>query len=147
MPEPVMEDCGPGAIALGDWPLIDGLASYLGGAWFRKNVELTPDQTRRAVVLDLGRVVASAEVHVNGKLAATKLAPPWKVDISKFARAGSNRMEVLVCNTLANHDQTIPARYRGSALSGLLGPVNLELKYRAPTGSSRRARLCRRGRG
>ncbi len=59
LPEPVMEDCVPGAIALGDWSLIDGLASYSGGAWFRKTIELTADQTRRAVVLDLGRVVAT----------------------------------------------------------------------------------------
>jgi hypothetical protein len=128
LPEPVMEDCASGAIAPGDWSLIDGLASYSGGAWYRKNVDLTSDQTRRAVSLDLGRVVASAEVHVNGKLAATRLAPPWKVDISKFLHGGSNRIEVLVFNTLANHYQTIPTRYRGSALSGLLGPASLVVK-------------------
>jgi hypothetical protein len=128
LPEPVLEDCASGAIALGDWSLIDGLSSYSGGAWYRKNVELTAAQTRRAVSLDLGRVVASAEVHVNGKLAATRLAPPWKVDISKFVRAGTNRIEVLVFNTLANHYQTIPTRYRGSAVSGLLGPVSLEVR-------------------
>jgi len=73
-------------------------------------------------------VVASAEVHVNGKLVATRLAPPWKVDVTKFVRPGANRMEVLVYNTLANHYQTIPTRYRGSAVSGLLGPVSLEVK-------------------
>jgi hypothetical protein len=128
LPEPVMEDCGPGAIALGDWSLIDGLSSYSGGAWFRKNIELTAAQTHGTVALDLGRVVASAEIHVNGTLAATRLAPPWKVDISKFVHAGANRIEVLVFNTLANHYQTIPTRYRGSALSGLLGPVRLEVK-------------------
>jgi hypothetical protein len=43
-------------------------------------------------------------------------------------RRGQNRIEVLVYNTLANHYQTIPTRYRGSALSGLLGPVSLEVK-------------------
>ncbi len=51
---------------------------------------------------------------MNGKLVATRLAPPWKVDVSKFVHAGSDRMEVLVYNTLANHYQTIPTRYRGS---------------------------------
>ena len=38
---------------------------------------------------------------------------------------GENTIEVLVYNTLANHFQTIPSRYRGSPESGLLGPVRL----------------------
>jgi hypothetical protein len=37
--------------------------------------------------------------------------------------AGATRVEVLVYNTLANHYLTIPTRYRGSPVSGLLGPV------------------------
>jgi hypothetical protein len=76
-------------------------------------------------------VVASAEVHVNGKLAGVKLAPPWTVNISNFVKPGDNRIEVLVYNTLANHYQTIPTRYRGSPVSGLIGPVALELNPNA----------------
>jgi hypothetical protein len=34
----------------------------------------------------------------------------------------------LVFNTLANHYQTIPTRYRGSTKSGLLGPVRLYIE-------------------
>jgi hypothetical protein len=48
------------------------------------------------------------------------------VDIGPYAKAGTNRLEILVYNTLANHYLTIPTRYRGSLRSGLLGPVRLE---------------------
>jgi len=34
-------------------------------------------------------------------------------------------IEVLVFNTLANHYQTIPSRYRGDPVSGLIGPVKI----------------------
>ena len=71
-------------------------------------------------------MVATAEVRVNGQLAGIRVAPPWRVDISKQVRAGENRIEVLVFNTLANHYLTIPTRYRGSTKSGLLGPVRLK---------------------
>ncbi|MEN6602687.1 MAG: glycosyl hydrolase, partial [Bryobacteraceae bacterium] len=128
IPEPILEACAPGLVEAGDWSLIDGLASYSGGAWYRKTIELDKEQAAGTVLLDLGRVVSSVEVHINGKLAATRLAPPWKVDISKHVHPGANRIEVLVYNTLANHYQDIPTRYRGSAVSGLLGPVSLEVR-------------------
>jgi hypothetical protein len=42
-------------------------------------------------------------------------------------RPGENKVEILVCNTLANHYVTVPTHYRGSTASGLLGPVRLEV--------------------
>jgi hypothetical protein len=125
--EPIALDCAPGRIALGDWSEIDGLASYSGGAWYRTTATLTPRSAGARVTLDLENVAASAEVRVNGKAAGIRLAPPWKVDISKLVRPGENRIEVLVYNTLANHYSTIPTRYRGSPVSGLLGPVSIEV--------------------
>jgi alpha-L-rhamnosidase len=122
--EPIKLDCGPGRIALGDWSKNDGLLSYSGGAWYRKTVRI-PDS--RQVTLNLGEVVASAEVRVNGQLAGVKVSPPWRLDITKHVKAGENRIEVLVCNTLANHYTTVPTRYRGQTISGLLGPVQLEM--------------------
>ncbi len=130
LPEPILEDCAPGVIEAGDWSLVDGLASYSGGAWYRKNFELTKEQASGPVLLDLGKVVSSAEVHINGKLAATRLAPPWKVDITEFVQSGTNRIEILIYNTLANHYQDIPTRYRGAPVSGLLGPVGLDWRRR-----------------
>ena len=97
-----------------------------GGAWYRKGVTLSAELAARHLTLDLGDVVASAEVRVNGRAAGIRPAPPWRFDITPFVQPGENRIEVLVYNTLANHYSTIPTRYRGSAVSGLLGPVRIE---------------------
>ena len=120
-------DCGPGKIALGDWSKTGVLETYSGGAWYRRTVVLTTEQARGGITLDLGKVVATAEVRVNGKPAGIRVAPPWRVNISPHVKAGDNRIEVLVYNTLANHYLTIPTNYRGDSASGLLGPVTLEV--------------------
>ncbi len=128
LPEFIQLDCGPGKFAAGDWSQNDGLASYSGGAWYRKSVMLTTEQLKGTVVLDLGDVAASAEVRINGQPAGIKVAPPWTCDVTRLLKPGENKIEVLVCNTLANHYLTVPTRYRGSPVSGLLGPVRLEIR-------------------
>jgi hypothetical protein len=125
VPDPVQLECGLGSIALGDWAQVDGLATYSGGAWYRKTIHYEQPAKASRVVLDLGNVSASAEVHVNGKLVGTRVAPPWTFDVTESLQPGANRIEVLVYNTLANHYLTVPTRYRGSTVSGLLGPVRL----------------------
>ena len=125
IPEPVKLDCGPGRLSAGDWSQIDGLASYSGAAWYRRNVTLSPEQVRGRVTLMLGNVAASARVRINGAVAGTLLAPPWDLDITRSVKAGENRIEIQVCNTLANHYLTVPTNYRGSPTSGLLGPVSI----------------------
>ena len=123
-------DCGAGETTLGDWSKAGVLETYSGSAWYRKTFQLPAAQASSKIVLDLGEVAASAEVHVNGQAVGVLAAPPWKLDISAFAKPGENRIEVLVCNTLANHYVTIPTHYRGSTISGLLGPVRLEVSGR-----------------
>ncbi|MBN2327029.1 MAG: hypothetical protein JXR73_07730 [Candidatus Omnitrophica bacterium] len=126
IPEPVTLDCGPGKMEIGDWSIGSVLECYSGGAWYRKKVNLKPEQIQGQVLLNLGDVTASAELHVNGKLAGIRVAPPWVFDISDSVAPGDNLIEILVYNTLANHYLTIPTRYRGSLQSGLLGPVRIE---------------------
>jgi hypothetical protein len=126
LPEPVSLECVPGRIPLGDWSKQSGLETYSGGAWYRKQVTLTPKQIAGKVRLELGEVTATAEVRVNGELAGIRVAPPWNVEITRFVKPGDNRIEILVFNTLANHYVTIPTRYRGSTRSGLIGPVRIE---------------------
>ncbi len=94
-----------------------------------------PKKPGGEVTLDLGQVVATAEVRVNGQLAGIRVAPPWRVDISPHVKAGENRIEVLVFNTLANHYLTVPTRYRGELTSGLVGPVTLEVALRTRSGA------------
>ncbi len=120
-------DCGPGGIEAGDWSKCGVLETYSGGAWYRRTVTLTAQQAARDATLDLGRVAASAEVIVNGESAGVRVSPPWRFDLAGRLKPGANRIEILVCNTLANHYVTIPTHYRGSTESGLLGPTRLEL--------------------
>ncbi len=125
IPEPVIIETGRGVMGLGDWSQMGILNNYSGGVRYETTVTLARDRVAGKVELDLGRVVATAEVRVNGKVAGVRVAPPWRVDVSGLLRAGGNSVEVLVYNTLANHYQTIPSRYRGKPTSGLFGPVRL----------------------
>jgi len=127
IPDPIRLDCGAGHAPLGDWSQMGVMQSYSGGVWYRKNFTLSGPLPAAGAVLDLGRVRASAEVHVNGRLAGVRVAPPWRLDVAGLLRPGENRVEILVCNTLANHYSTIPTRYRGKLESGLMGPVRLVL--------------------
>ncbi|MBN8459366.1 MAG: hypothetical protein J0M04_16175 [Verrucomicrobia bacterium] len=120
-------ECGNGRIKTGDWSRLGVLETYSGGAWYRKIINLPEVKHNQTVVLDLGNLVSSAEVHVNGRSVGVRTAPPWCYDLTGSVRAGENRIEVLVCNTLANHYVTVPTHYRGSTESGLIGPVEITI--------------------
>ena len=113
---------------LGYWSKFGVLEYYSGGAWYRKIVSLTEEQAGGEVTLDLGSVVASAELDVNGKFVGVRVSPPWRFKITGLVNPGDNRIEILVYNTLSNHYLTIPSGYRGDLTSGLLGPAKLEFE-------------------
>lgn len=125
IPQPVLVETTVGTMPLGDWSGMGILGNYSGGVCYSTDVELTEEEAAGSVQLDLGQVVATAEVHVNGKKAGVRVAPPWRLDVSGLLKPGTNRLEITVYNTLANHYQTIPSRYRGSPVSGLIRPVRL----------------------
>jgi len=127
------QTCGVGTIALGDWSETDGLKAYSGCALYRKTIAISPDDLKNKLEIDLGDLVSSAELFVNGNSAGIRLAPPWKFDITSFAKSGENKIEVVIYNTLANNYTTIPTRYRGSIKSGLTGPVSLKVLSRQQT--------------
>jgi hypothetical protein len=128
-PEPILVSCSAGIAQTGDWSVGSILENYSGGAWYRKSVMLSDIKPDEQAVIDLGSVVATAEVHVNDSLAGILVAAPWKVDITPFVKKGENKIEILVYNTLANHYLTIPTKYRGPSLrSGLAGPVRIEFR-------------------
>lgn len=126
IPEYIEQETGIGIISLGDWSSIDGLRAYSGGAWYRKNIMIDKQMKSDRIEIDLGDLVSSAELYINGKSAGIRLSPPWTYDITKYAKTGENRIEVLVYNTLANNYTSIPTRYRGSIRSGLIGPVSMK---------------------
>ncbi|MBQ8113431.1 MAG: hypothetical protein IJ146_09540 [Kiritimatiellae bacterium] len=127
--EPMSLKCGKGRIALGNWALLaDGLECYSGGAVYEKLFTLSAEQAKSACVLDLGGVGACCGVSLNGGEEKVVCCPPWRVDIGGMTKEGENTLKITVYNTLNNHYQTIPTRYRTTvenAPSGLLGPVKV----------------------
>lgn len=124
--EPVKISTGEGLLATGDWSKVGALKFYSGGIIYRKDITLPENISSRCVTLDLGNVVATCEVKVNGQSAGVRMSPPYSVDITRFAHPGENDIEVIVYSTLANHYQTLPTPYRGEPTAGILGPVRLE---------------------
>jgi hypothetical protein len=126
-PEPVKLFCGYGTIETGDWAQKGVLNSYSGGLWYRKQIKLTREEISENIFLDLGDVVATAEVHINGKKAGICLKKPFRLNIKDFVNEGDNYFEILVYSTLANHYLTIPTPrdYKRSYAAGLLGPVKI----------------------
>jgi len=126
IPEPVIFECSKGKITLGDLAENESLKTYSGGMWYRKNVNVTQKQAdSKSITIDLGKLVASAEVFINGKSVGTKLTSPWKFDLTGKLKPGENRIEILVYNTMGNHYLTTPSMYVGRINSGLIGPVRI----------------------
>ena len=127
IPQFIEQQCGEGSITLGDWSKIHGLKAYSGGAWYRKTIKLNGSDLKNKLVIDLGDLVSSAELLINGRSAGVRVSPPWKFDITTFAKSGENKIEVLIYNTIANNYTTVPTMYLGSIKSGLIGPVKLKV--------------------
>jgi hypothetical protein len=126
--DPVTYLTDSGHIRLGDWGE-QGLHAYSGGVRYRTTFALDalPDTS---LALDLGRVRGTAEVWVNGQLVGARIMSPYRFDIAHAAQVGTNRVEVLVLNTLAPYLHAVsPTHYvrPGQTVSGLMGPVRLYL--------------------
>ncbi len=128
-PYPIRMTCGKGVMEAGNWGEKGQLLHYSGGMWYRKTLSLTKEELKGKVSIDLGEVVATCEVHVNGENCGVLLNSPFQLDITKQLKEGENRIEILVYSTLSNHYVTIPTprHYRGDARAGLIGPVNLRI--------------------
>jgi len=82
---PVKFTCGTGVYRLGDWCENEALRTYSGAVCYGKTFELgesVPD----SAVLDLGEVISSARVTVNGVDAGTRLVPPFRFDIAPLLK-------------------------------------------------------------
>jgi len=127
IPEPIRLETGTGRIQLGDWSK-QGLLSYSGAAVYRKSLRLPEDFSGKKLILDLGKVDASASVRVNGQEVGVRGWAPYRFDITEAVQPGSNEVEVTVANALGNHYLAgTPSVhvYEGQTESGLFGPVRV----------------------
>jgi len=124
--EPVKLKTSKGLLQAGDWSRTGALKYYSGGMYYRKEIEIPLLKEGEKLYIDLGNVVSSCEVEVNGQSVGILMSPPYEVDITKYLKPGTNNVQVLVYSTLSNHYQTIPSPYRGEPVAGMLGPVRLK---------------------
>jgi hypothetical protein len=101
--------------ALGDWALTDGWETFTGMLCYATEFEWVAGPAARFI--DLGQVGDIAEVRLNGRVCGVKAWAPYVIDLGDAVRAGSNRLEVRVTNSMANtcDGKQLP--------SGLMGPV------------------------
>jgi hypothetical protein len=88
------------------------LANYSGSALYEKTFVLGKVAAGERLVLDLGAVGLAAEVWVNGQKAGECAWRPYELDITKYARQGSNRLRIRVANSNAGWMAQGDAIYR-----------------------------------
>jgi (4-O-methyl)-D-glucuronate---lignin esterase len=120
----------------------DGIKYFSGTATYHKTINIEPSRIQPGanIWLDLGKVGDMAEVWLNGKKVGLAWHPPYRVDISKALKGGSNTFEIKVTNEWTNRligDKLNPDKkvldsyirpFGGSyelSESGLMGPVTL----------------------
>lgn len=107
----------PGVV---DWQDVEELRVFSGKLTVHCTVTLRriPAQAE----LCLGDVREMAEVRVNGRDAGVLLAPPYRVDVTRFLRMGENRIEADITNSLVSHFEHKPWP------SGLMGGTKLIIR-------------------
>jgi hypothetical protein len=114
---------------------------YSGTAIYKNRFTLLKNATSQDLFLDLGKVGMLAKVKVNGQHVGGVWTAPYRVNISKQAKAGENSLEIEVVNTWVNRlvgDRQLPKQDRITVSrytrldkesdmqsSGLMGPVKV----------------------
>jgi hypothetical protein len=91
-----------------------GVRYFSGTATYEKEIEISADRlvAARELWLDLGDVKNFAEVSLNGQEFGVLWKPPFRLNITPAAKAGSNRLVVRVTNLWPNRiigDEQLPA--------------------------------------
>lgn len=91
-----------------------GVKYFSGTATYRKTIQVPRAMLGgdRRLWLDLGNVQVMATVSLNGRDLGLLWKPPYRVDITRVAKAGDNALEARVVNLWPNRligDQQLPA--------------------------------------
>lgn len=81
-----------------------GIKYFSGTATYHKKITIPQSAlgANRTLLLDLGKVREIAEVRLNGQDCGIAWKSPFRVDITKAAKAGENELEVSVTNLWPN---------------------------------------------
>lgn len=93
-----------------------GVKYYSGTAEYRTGFELDSDfvRTNSVILLDLGKVAEIVEVSLNGHRVGVAWKPPFRLNVTRWLRAGRNELVVTVANQWVNRmigDEKIPVDY------------------------------------
>jgi hypothetical protein len=122
-----------------------GTASYEKEFQLPTDVVSAADGKARPLMLDLGAVHEIAEVTLNGQTLRTLWTPPYSVDVSGVAVAGTNHLTVKVTNLWVNRligDEQFPEDVQWAR--GAPSPLKAWPDWFAPTASSANATLTNR---
>jgi hypothetical protein len=109
---------------LSSWRDITRLQRFAGTATYATHFTLAAEHFDWDVPLwlELGQVHEVARIWINDRLVGTAWHPPYRLEITDFARKGRNELRIEVSNILKNH---LEAGTDSTRLSGLLGPVQV----------------------
>lgn len=112
---------------LEDWAKSQDLRirHYSGTTIYRKSFDLPSESIggNHRLMIDLGRVEVMARGRINGVDCGIAWKPPYRLDITKAARAGENAMEIEVVNLWINRmigDEQLPEDGRWKDFETLL---------------------------
>ncbi len=115
----------PAITGLGNISASSCLPTFSGTIRYETEFELHAT-SRERLFLDLGNVYETAAVNLNGQNVGTRIAPPYRLEITAFLHAGINHLQIDVTNTLVQ--QSGNSRFDCSIAhepSGLIGPVRI----------------------
>lgn len=131
---------------LTDWSLNSNgsIKYYSGTAVYQTSFEWNEETKNQNIWIELGEVNNLAEVSINGVNCGVAWTAPFRLNITKALKKGTNMLEIKVTNTWANRiigDHNLPEnqqvtwtnapyRLQGNSLlkAGLLGPVEIKIQ-------------------
>jgi hypothetical protein len=105
-----------------------GIKYFSGTGTYKKAFNLTADQAKGPVRVQLGQIFNLARVRINGKDLGVLWTDPWVVEISGAVKTGENELEIEVANLWVNRligDAGLPESKRYTTTNIRLLPDNV----------------------
>ncbi len=101
----------------------DSIKYYSGTATYYKTIDIPANYLKKdnSYILDLGDVSIVAQVKLNGTDLGVLWIAPFKTDITKYLKAGENKLEIQLTNQWSNRligDERYPKQDGGYQLEG-----------------------------